>query len=142
MFARYLLAGELQGNQRYAEAAAELRQLIAIQKRALGPHHQNVANTRMNLGVVYSAMKMHAEAEAEYRLSLAFYQHRANPSAYDREEAARLSRHLASSLQNQGRYKEAEVLKEQANALSPIHVGVPAKRMPLPPIPAPSRLVK
>jgi tetratricopeptide (TPR) repeat protein len=64
---RYLNQGK------YAEAAELYQHALAIEEKALGPSHPNVATVLNNLGIVYQAQGKYAEAEELYKRAIAIY---------------------------------------------------------------------
>jgi serine/threonine protein kinase/tetratricopeptide (TPR) repeat protein len=56
-----------------SEAVAIYEQALALRRKALGPIHQDVANTLNSLGLVHADMKEHEKAKAYYMEALSSY---------------------------------------------------------------------
>ena len=122
---RLNLADALHDQGRYAEAESELRDIIAIQERVLGPEHPDTLSSRNNLANALSSQGKYAEAEAEHRAVLAIRERVLGPEHPDTLSSRN---NLANALYAQGKYAEAEevhraVLAIRERVLGPEHTG-------------------
>jgi len=102
--------------QRGEYAAAELvaNRGLAIQERALGSDHPDVARSLYNLGIVYWQQGRYAEAESVHLHELTIEEAALGPGHPD---LARTLNALANVYRDQGRYAEAESLYARALAI-------------------------
>ena len=73
---------------KYAEAIPLAQQVLAIEEKALGPDHPNVAVALNNLAELYTAQGRYADAEPLYKRSLAIYEKTLGPDHPDVAKAA------------------------------------------------------
>jgi CHAT domain-containing protein/Tfp pilus assembly protein PilF len=111
---------------RYAEAEPLYKRSLAIDEKALGPDHPNVATALNNLALLYKVQGRYAEAEPLYKRSLAIREKALGP---DHTNVATALNNLASLYQEQGRYADAEPLYKRSlaideKALGPDHPNV------------------
>ena len=64
------LAWLLHARGRYAEAEALYKRALAIEEKAVGPNHPNVATTVNNLARLYRSQSRYGEAEQLHRRAL------------------------------------------------------------------------
>ena len=68
---------------RYAEAEPLYKRALAIQEKALGPDHPDVATALNNLAVLYRHQGRYAEAEPLYKRALAIEEKALGPDHPD-----------------------------------------------------------
>jgi hypothetical protein len=73
-------AEQAAGSGDFAAAAGHLRTAVAVQERAVGPGHPDLANTLNNLGVMAERSGQDGVAEAAYRRAYAIAQDALDPS--------------------------------------------------------------
>ena len=99
---------------RYPEAEPLYRRSLAIQEKARGPNHPDVAGVVNNLGSLYCTLGRKAEAEVLCKRGLAIYQKALGP---DHPEVATSLLRLAEVYRTQDRHAEAITLHERALAI-------------------------
>jgi tetratricopeptide (TPR) repeat protein len=105
---------------RYAEAEPLYRRALAIDEKALGLKHPDVATSLNNLaGLLYKQGK-YVEAEPLYRRALAIGEKTLGP---DHPAVATRLNNLAGLLEAQGKYVEAEPLYRRALAIGEKTLG-------------------
>jgi len=92
---------------RYPEAEDPYRRALAINEKALGPDHPDVATDLNNLAWLLQATGRYAEAEPLYARALAIWEKALGP---DHPAVATSLNSLAFLLDATGRYAEAEPL--------------------------------
>jgi tetratricopeptide (TPR) repeat protein len=104
----------------YAEAGPYYDRALAIQEKALGAEHPEVATTLNNLAGLYHAQGKYAEAEPLYRRDLAISEKALGP---EHPSVATTLNNLAGLYRSQGEYAEAEPLYRRALAISEKALG-------------------
>ncbi len=99
---------------RYAEAEPLYRRALAIDEKALGSDHPNVATDLNNLALLYHNQGKHAEAEPLYKRALAIDE---KALGFDHPDVAMDLNNLAGPYHAQSRYVEAEPLYKRALAI-------------------------
>src|SRR5262245_16834856 len=102
--ALHTLAQVYQSQGKYAEAEPLYQRTLAINEKALGRNHPDVATTLNNLADLYRSQGKYAEAEPLFERSLAIREKALGPSHPD---VAQTLHNLASLYQIQGKYTEA-----------------------------------
>ena len=115
-----------QAQGRYAEAEPLYKRALAIEEKALGPEHPDIATSLNNLALLYQVQGRYAEAEPLYKRALAIGEKALGP---EHPDVATSLNNLAELYQAQGRYAEAEPLYKRAlaigeKALGPEHPDV------------------
>jgi len=110
----YRCAGYLSQRGDYATGELVAKRGLAIQERALGPDHPDVARTLYNLGIVYWHQGRYAEAESVHSRELAIEETQLSPGHPD---LAKTLNALANVYRETARYAEAESLYARALAL-------------------------
>ena len=110
----------------YEEAEPLYQRSLAIEEKALGPDHPDVATTLNNLARLYKSRGRYEEAEPLYQRSLAITEKALGP---DHPSVAITLNNLAELYKSQGRYEEAEPLYQRSlaiteKALGPDHPSV------------------
>ncbi len=109
-----LKALSLWGENKFEEALALLRRVLAIQEKTLEPEKPEIAETLNLLASLYSARGDYSQAEPLYLRSLSIYEKAFNlqhPGAIDSLHA------LASFYTSVGNYEDAEALYDRALAI-------------------------
>lgn len=101
---RDTLASLLYDQDRYAEAEAEYRAVLAIRTRTLGAEHPDTLTSREHVGLVLYGQERYEEAEAEDRAVLEI---RTRTLGADHRDTLSTRISLALTLQEQDRYGEA-----------------------------------
>jgi tetratricopeptide (TPR) repeat protein len=122
------LALTLDAQARYSEAEPLYQRALAIDEKALGPNHPNVATNLNNLAALYKEQGKYSEAEALYQRALAIDEKAFGPN---HPNVATNLNNLAALYRAQGKYSEAEALYQRAlaideKALGPNHPNVAA----------------
>jgi tetratricopeptide (TPR) repeat protein len=99
---------------RYADAEPLYRRSLAIQEKALGPNHPDVANSLNNLALLYQTKARYADAESLLNRSLAIGENVFGP---DNPGVATSQSNLANLYVFQARYADAETLYKRALAI-------------------------
>jgi tetratricopeptide (TPR) repeat protein len=128
---------ELYNAGRYAEAIPIAQRLLAIDEKALGRDHPDVAQSLNNLSLLYVRQGRYADTEPLLQRALAIEE---KALGRDHPDVATTLNNLASVYESQGRYADAEPLhkralairekalgREGAAATHPGHAGEPAK---------------
>ncbi|HMD99609.1 MAG TPA: tetratricopeptide repeat protein [Terriglobia bacterium] len=118
----------LDAEAKYGEAEPLLKRTLAIDQKALGPEHPNVATNLNSLATLYYKQGEYAEAEPLIKGALAIDKKALGP---EHPGVARDLNNLAVLYHDQGRYSEAEPLYQRAlaideKALGPEHPRVAA----------------
>ena len=122
--ARTSIANVLERMGRFGEAEEAHREVLALQREALGDDdHPDLAPARNNLGNVLFATGKYAEAEVEYRAALVA---RTVTLGEEHPEVAASRNNLGLVLQSQGKYEAAiaehrAVLEIRRKVLGPDH---------------------
>ena len=87
---------------------------MAIEEKALGPDHPDVAQSLNNLALLYNDQGRYSDAEPLYKRSLAI---REKKLGADHPDVARSLNNLAGLYQSQGRYSDAELLYKRSLAI-------------------------
>jgi class 3 adenylate cyclase/tetratricopeptide (TPR) repeat protein len=98
----------------YSTAELVAKRGLAIQERALGPDHPDVARSLNNLGIVYWLQGRYSEAESLHLRELAIEETALGPGHPD---LGRSLNNLANVYHDQARYAEAESLHARALAI-------------------------
>ncbi len=98
----------------YATAEAVAKRGLAIQERALGSDHPDVARSLNNLGIVYWQQGRYSEAESVHLRELGIEETALGPG---HPELARSLNNLANVYRDQARFAEAESLYARALAI-------------------------
>jgi class 3 adenylate cyclase/tetratricopeptide (TPR) repeat protein len=98
----------------YATAELVAKRGLAIQERALGSDHPDVARSLNNLGIVYWQQGRYSEAESLHLRELAIGETALAPG---HPELARTLNNLANVYHDQARYEESESLHARALAI-------------------------
>jgi tetratricopeptide (TPR) repeat protein len=119
---------QLRKEGRYSEAVPLAQRVLAIEEKALGPDHPDVAASLNSLGLLYKQQGRYADAEPLYKRSLAIREKALGP---DHPDVALSLNNLAALYYNQGRYAEAKPLYKRSlaireKALGPDHPNVAA----------------
>jgi CHAT domain-containing protein/tetratricopeptide (TPR) repeat protein len=117
------LAGLQEQQGRYEESERVYRRSISVLEKALGPNHARVRGGLNNLANLYITLGRYRDAEALLRRLIS-----SSPNSEGEEAATNLA-NLASALDSQARYREAEDAYKQAiavheRALGPDHPGL------------------
>ena len=110
----------------YAEAETWLRQLLAIQEKALGASHLDVSNTLVLLACVLFDQAKYAEAEPLGRRALGIQE---KALGAESTEIATILEKLASVLFNQEKYAEAGVFARRLLAIQERALGVDSPQL-------------
>ncbi len=105
----------------YATAEFVAKRGLAIQERALGSDHPDVARSLNNLGIVYWQQGRYSEAESVHLRELAIGETALGPG---HPELARSLNNLANVYHDQARYPEAESLHARALAIWETALGL------------------
>jgi tetratricopeptide (TPR) repeat protein len=105
-------ATQLYNQGRYSEAIPLAQRALAIQEKALGPDHPDVALSLNNLAELYRAQN--ADAEPLYKRSLAIDETALGPN---HASVTGTLNNLGALYQAQGRYAEAEPLLKRSLAI-------------------------
>jgi len=105
---------------RYDEAEPLFRRALAIDEKALGPNHPNVAIRLNNLANLLADQGNYRDAEPLYRRALAIREKSLGPNHPD---VANTLNNLAVLLGNKSRYDEAEPLYRRAIAIDEKALG-------------------
>ena len=116
----------LQSAGKYDEARALGERALAIQEKALGPDHLDVARSLNNLALIYSRKGDYAKGEPLYQRSLAIREKALGPVHND---VAKSLNNLANLYSDKGDYAKAEPLYQRSlaildNSLGPDHLLV------------------
>jgi tetratricopeptide (TPR) repeat protein/energy-coupling factor transporter ATP-binding protein EcfA2 len=111
---------------RFPEAEPLFQRALAINEKALGPDHPEVAVNLNNLAELYQAQGRYAQAEPLYRRALAICEEALGP---EHPSVATSLNNLAGLYYKQGKYAQAEPVYQRAlaiweKALGPDHPGV------------------
>jgi len=87
---------------------------LAIDEKALGRDHPDVAGSLNNLALLYGIQGRYAEAEPLYQRSLAIYE---KALGHDHPNVATALNNLAALYDSQGRYADAEPLYQHSVVL-------------------------
>jgi len=87
---------------------------LAIEEKALGEDHPNVASDLYSLADLYNTQGRYAEAEPLYTRALVIWEKTLGP---DHPSVATVLRGLATLYRKTDRAKEAEPLETRANAI-------------------------
>ena len=98
----------------YATAEVVAKRGLAVQERALGSDHPDVARSLNNLGIVYWQQGRYSEAESLHLRELGIEETALGP---DHPELARSLNNLANVYRDQARFVEAESLYARALAI-------------------------
>ena len=104
----------LQKMGQYADAEPLFRRALAIDEKALGKDHPDVASSLNNLALLLYSQGKYGEAEPLYRRALAIREKALGP---DHPDVAQSLNNLAGLLYSQGKYGEAEPLYRRALAI-------------------------
>jgi CHAT domain-containing protein/Tfp pilus assembly protein PilF len=120
------LAALYDNQGRYADAEPLFKRSLAIQEKAFGPDHRDVATVLNNLAALYDNQGRYAEAEPLYKRSLAIREKALGP---DHPDVANALINLAWLYDHQGRSADAEPLYKRSlaiykKALGPDHPDV------------------
>ncbi|HEY4932936.1 MAG TPA: tetratricopeptide repeat protein [Terriglobales bacterium] len=120
------LALALDAQAKYSEAEPLYKRSLAIEEKALGPDHPEVAIRLNNLGLLYYDQGKYSAAELLYKRSLAIREKSLGP---DHPSVATQLNNLGLLYKTQGKYSEAEPLYKRAlaideKALGPDHSSV------------------
>ena len=120
------LAELYRNSGRYTETEPLYKRALAIQEKALGPDHPDVAQTLNKLALLYDNEGRYADAEPLYKRALTIVEKAFGP---DHPNVATTLANLAELYRNSGRYTEAEPLYKRAlaiqeKALGPDHPDV------------------
>jgi tetratricopeptide (TPR) repeat protein/CHAT domain-containing protein len=99
---------------RYDEAIVLAKRLLAIQEKALGSEHPDVANSLNRLAVLYNDKGDYAQAEPLYKRALAIFE---KTLGLEHPDAANSLNNLAGLYRNKGDYAQAEPLYKRALAI-------------------------
>ena len=110
----------LQKMGQYADAEPLFRRALAIDEKALGKDHPDVASSLNNLALLLYSQGKYGEAEPLYRRALAIYE-KADGS-YHPDVATSLN-NLAELLRAEGKYADAEPLFRRALAIDEKALG-------------------
>jgi eukaryotic-like serine/threonine-protein kinase len=91
-----------------------MREALAIQERVLGPYHQDVSTTLMNLGIMYLQQRNAAAAEPYLRRSVEIDERNLG---HDHPDLAYSLLNVGVAHQLEGRYDEAERVYRRAHSL-------------------------
>ena len=113
---------------RYSEAITIAEKALAIDEKALGPVHRDVATSLNNLAMLYVSLGDYAKAEPLYKRSLAIREKALGP---DHSDVAQSLNNLAGLYDSLGDYAKAEPLYKRSltireKALGPDHPDVAA----------------
>ncbi len=109
---------EMPTQGRYAEAEPVYKRALAVQEKALGPAHPDVAGSLNNLAVLYDAQGRYAEAEPLYERALAIKEKSLGP---DHPNLAKGLDKYAALLRKTGRGAEAANMEARAKAIRAKH---------------------
>jgi class 3 adenylate cyclase/tetratricopeptide (TPR) repeat protein len=117
---------QLYSQGHYSEAIPLAQRALAMQEKALGPHHPTVANLLNNLALLYDHQGRYSEAEPLFKRTLAI---REKALGSDHPDVAASLNNLAQLYKDQGRYADAEPLFERSltirkRVLGPDHPDV------------------
>jgi tetratricopeptide (TPR) repeat protein len=104
----------LAAEAKYSEAESLDQRALAINERALGREHPDVARDLNNLATLYSQQGKYAEAEPLYARALAIDEKALGP---ENPDTATFLYNLAALYHDQGKYAEAEPRFKQALAI-------------------------
>ncbi len=104
-------AGGRFGAGKYAEARLLLEEALAIRRKALPPHHPDLATSLNNLGLLLQKIDKHTEARPLYEEALAIYRKALPPLHPD---LATSINNLGALLRDMGKHAEALPLYEEA----------------------------
>jgi len=99
------LADALRDQNRFIEAEAELRVLVALADKLLSPENPETLDYRDQLGTAIYRQGKYVEAEQEYRTTLAIRERVLGPKD---SNTLKSRNNLANALRAQGKYAEAE----------------------------------
>jgi tetratricopeptide (TPR) repeat protein len=111
---------ELYREGKFAEAVPLAQQALAIDEKALGPDHPDVATDLNNLAELYRNQGRYAEAEPLLKRALAIREKALGP---DHSDVAGSLNNLATLYRDQGRYAEAEPLYKHSLAINEKALG-------------------
>jgi tetratricopeptide (TPR) repeat protein len=106
--------GELLRAGKFSEAIPLAQHALAIQEKALGPDHPDVAMSVNRLALLYYNQGRYADAEPLYKRSLAIREKVLGP---DHPDVATSLNNLAELYRRQGRYADAEALDKRSLAI-------------------------
>jgi hypothetical protein len=113
--AAHNLAKTMAARNQTPEATALFDRALEILDRSLGADHTYTLEVRNDLGVLHMRAPAYGEAERVFREVLAA--HRRKYGSDSSANVADAQQNLASALLNQGRFREAEHLTRQAEAI-------------------------
>ena len=105
---------------RYADAEPLYKRSLAINEKALGPDHPDVATSLNNLAVLYEAQGRYTDAEPLYKRVTGNTEKALGP---DHPDVAVALNNLAVLYRDQGRYADAEPLYKRSLAISEKALG-------------------
>ena len=111
---------------KYTEAEPLYQRALAIDEKALGPEHPDVATDLNNLALLYQGQGKYTEAEPLHKRALAIWEKALGP---EHPHVGQSLNNLAALYQAQGKYTEAEPLFQRSlaireKALGPEHPNV------------------
>ena len=110
----------LQKMGQYADAEPLFRRALAIDEKALGKDHPDVASSLNNLALLLYSQGKYGEAEPLYRRALAIREKALGP---DHPDVAKSLNNLAALLDSQGKYAATEPLFRRALAIDEKALG-------------------
>jgi len=108
------LAGLYLAEGKYAQAELVYKRALAIEEKALGPDHPDLAKSLHNLALLYATQGQYAQAEPLYKRALAIMEKALDP---DDPSVAKSLNNLAALYATQGQYAQAELLFKRALAI-------------------------
>jgi tetratricopeptide (TPR) repeat protein len=99
---------------RYEQAELLYKRALAIQEKALGPEHPNVATSLNNLARLNDEQGRYEQAELLYKRALAIQEKVLGP---EHSDVATSCNNLAGLYDRQGRYEQAKLLYKRARAI-------------------------
>ena len=111
---------ELKSQGGYSEAVPLAQRALAIQEKALGPNHPDVAQSLNSLATLYLELARYANAEPLFKRSLKIYE---MVYGLDHPTVALVLNNLAQVYKRQGRYADAEPLLKRSFEIQTKTVG-------------------
>ena len=106
---------------KYGDAEPLYKRALAVDEKALGPNHPDVARDLINVAAMYDRQGKYGDAERLYKRALAIDE---KAFGLNHPEIATGLRTLALLYYRQGKYGEAEPLLERALAIDEKHLDV------------------